>query len=73
MDIPLESLSAEALEGIIDDFILREGTDYGAAEASLESKRRDILAQLKKGKAKIVFDHESESITLVALNGPVRS
>ena len=68
MDIPLESLSADALEGVIDDFILREGTDYGTAEVSLEKKRQDILRQLQKGKAKIVFDVESESITLIVIN-----
>lgn len=65
MDIPIESLTAEALEGVIDDFILREGTDYGTNEVSLESKRADILRQLKKGVAKLVFDVETESITLV--------
>jgi len=69
MDIPLESLSPEALQGVIDDFILREGTDYGIAEATLTKKRQDVLRQLEKGKAKIVFDAETESITLVALTG----
>lgn len=69
MDIPLENLSPEALEGVIDDYILREGTDYGAAEATLEKKRQDVLRQLEKGKAKIVFDPETESITLVSLTG----
>ncbi len=66
MEIPFDSLSSEALEGVIDDFILREGTDYGDVEASLEKKRRDIFLQLKAGKVKLVFDHESESITMVA-------
>ncbi len=69
MDIPLENLSTEALEGVIDDFILREGTDYGNTEATLEKKRADVLRQLKKGLAKIVFDAETESITLVAMPG----
>ncbi len=69
MDIPPESLSGEALQGVIDDFILREGTDYGVSEASLDKKRQDVLRQLENGKAKIVFDAETESITLVALNG----
>lgn len=67
MDIPYQSLSAEALEGVIDDFILREGTDYGPLEASLEKKRSDVLRQLKDKKAKIVFDPETETISLVAL------
>ncbi len=67
VEIPLEKLTHEALEGVIDDFILREGTDYGAHEASLEKKREDILRQLKNGRAKIVFEPETESITLVAV------
>lgn len=65
MEIPFNSLSPEALEGVIDDFILREGTDYGDVEASLEKKRKDVLHQLKQGKVKLVFDQESESITMV--------
>ena len=69
MDIPPESLSPEALQGVIDDFILREGTDYGVSEASLDKKRQDVLRQLEKGKAKIVFDAETESITIKALTG----
>jgi uncharacterized protein YheU (UPF0270 family) len=65
MEIPIESLSAEALHGVIDEFILREGTDYGAIEVTLERKRRDILAQLESGKAKLVYDSETETVTLV--------
>jgi uncharacterized protein YheU (UPF0270 family) len=65
MDIPIESLSAEALHGVIDEFILREGTDYGAIEATLERKRREILSQLQSGEAKLVYDSETETVTLV--------
>jgi uncharacterized protein YheU (UPF0270 family) len=65
MDIPIESLSAEALHGVIDEFILREGTDYGAIEATLERKRREILSQLESGEAKLVYDSETETVTLV--------
>jgi uncharacterized protein YheU (UPF0270 family) len=45
---------------------LREGTDYGEKEFSLEDKVARVVTQLKKGEAKIVFDPESESITIVA-------
>lgn len=65
IEIPFQSLSSHALEGVIDDFILREGTDYGTAEVSLETKRTDILRQLKAGRAKVVFEPETESITLL--------
>lgn len=68
MDVPKEALSPEALQGVIDEFILREGTDYGAAEASLEKKRADVLRQIEKGLAKITFDAETETVSLVAVN-----
>lgn len=67
MEVPWESLSADALEGVIDDFILREGTDYGSIEASLEKKRADILKQLKARKIRLWFDPETESITLAVM------
>ena len=62
--IPYESLSKDALEGILDDFILREGTDYGDVEYSLEEKRTQVVELLKKGKAGIFFESESETCTL---------
>lgn len=66
IEVPFDRLSADALEGVIDEFILREGTDYGAEEASLETKRRHVRSQLHSGRAKIVFDPETETFTLVS-------
>jgi uncharacterized protein YheU (UPF0270 family) len=68
MEIPYEKLSPEALEGVIDDFILREGTDYGASEVGHESKRAQVLRQLQKEKIKLVYEPGSESITLLTLD-----
>jgi uncharacterized protein YheU (UPF0270 family) len=65
VEIPLEALSADALKGIIENFIQREGTDYGANEASLEVKVAQIRKQLARGDVKVVFDHESESVSLL--------
>ena len=65
IEIPLTALSTEAQEGVIDDFIQREGTDYGAQEASLEKKRSDIRRQIDSGKVKLVFDAAEESVTLI--------
>ena len=63
--VPLEVLSAETLDSLIESFILREGTDYGAHEVSLETKMEQIRKQLKKSDIKIVFDPNSESVTLM--------
>lgn len=34
--IPTERLSPEAIQSVIEEFILREGTDYGETEGSME-------------------------------------
>jgi uncharacterized protein YheU (UPF0270 family) len=33
--IPVNKLSPEALQGVIEEFISRDGTDYGEMEVSL--------------------------------------
>jgi uncharacterized protein YheU (UPF0270 family) len=63
--VPYAELSAELLHAVIESFVLREGTDYGEKEIPLQDKVARVVTQLKKGEAKIVFDPESESITIV--------
>ncbi|MFT5701463.1 MAG: hypothetical protein ACI8ZB_004358 [Desulforhopalus sp.] len=63
--IPYEQLSKEALNGVIEEFVTRNGTDYGEAEISLETKIAQVLSQLKSKDAFIVFDHNSETSTIV--------
>lgn len=66
VDIPVESLSSEALNGIIESFILREGTDYGAVEISFERKKEQLRKQIEKKETRVVFDPNSESVTLMS-------
>lgn len=63
--VPHAQLSAPALEGVIDDFITREGTDYGPEEHSLEAKRAQVRRQLERGDAVVTFCPETESVSLV--------
>lgn len=63
--VPKEALSSETLNALIESFILREGTDYGAAEASLETKLTQVRKQLDKEDVVIVFDPNSESVNLL--------
>ncbi len=65
MEIPHTQLSSEALGAVVEEFILREGTDYGASEVSLESKTQQVIALLDCGEAVIVFDAASETCTIV--------
>ena len=65
IEVPHSELSAELLNAVIESFVLREGTDYGEKEFSLEDKVARVISQLKKGEARILFDPESESVTIV--------
>jgi uncharacterized protein len=65
VEVPYSEMSAELLNAVIESFVLREGTDYGERESSLEDKVARVMAQLKRGEAKIVFDPESSSVTIV--------
>jgi uncharacterized protein YheU (UPF0270 family) len=63
--VPHTELSAEALRGVIESFVLREGTEYGEREFSLEEKFSHVLNQLERGEAQIMFDPVSSSIDIV--------
>jgi len=63
--VPPEALSAEALLGLIEAFITREGTDYGEVEWSLADKVQQVRRLLERGEALIVFDPLTETCTIV--------
>ena len=65
--IPWRSLSPAALEGVIEEFVSREGTEYGEAEVSLEKKVQQVMWQLEKGDAMITFDDQDQTCSIVQL------
>ena len=67
--MPYTELSEEALRGVLESFVLREGTDYGEREFSLDQKVQHVLGQLRRGEARIVFDPGTETIDIVVLTG----
>lgn len=62
--VPLEKLSDQALNGLIDEFILREGTDYGKNEYTLEQKHEQIRKQLTAKHVLVVFDPVEQSCSI---------
>ena len=60
--VPYQQLSRDALMGVIEEFINREGTDYGFIEATFSDKCDQVLSQLKQGHVVIAFDHGSQSV-----------
>jgi uncharacterized protein len=63
--VPHTELSAEALLGVIESFILREGTDYGWKDVTHETKVAQVRRQLERGEARILFDPLDSSVTIV--------
>jgi uncharacterized protein len=62
--VPYTELPADLLHAVVESFVLREGTDYGEREVPLEDKVTRVIAQLKRGEAEIIFDPDTESVTI---------
>ncbi|GAB6142651.1 YheU family protein [Desulfocicer niacini] len=68
--IPHDQLSPEALQGVIEEFLTRDGTDYGEVEVPLKTRLAQALGHLKSGKVVIVFDPDSQTCTLISKDDP---
>lgn len=66
MIIPINALSDEALYGVIEAFILREGTDYGEIEISLDEKIAQIKQQLMLGTLILVFSELHQTVNIMS-------
>jgi uncharacterized protein YheU (UPF0270 family) len=65
IDVPHTELSPDALTGVIESFVLREGTDYGERDVPFETKVLQVRRQLERREAQIVFDPQTDSIHIV--------
>ncbi|KPZ64664.1 hypothetical protein AN392_02220 [Pseudoalteromonas sp. P1-16-1b] len=68
MIIPFEQLDKDTLYNLIESYVLREGTDYGEQEFSIESKVAQVNQQLKSGEAMVFFSELHESVTIISKN-----
>ncbi|ORM62699.1 hypothetical protein PRCB_11275 [Pantoea rodasii] len=65
MIIPWQELEVTTLENLIETFVLREGTDYGEQERSLEQKVADVRRQLERGEVVLVWSELHESVNIM--------
>ena len=65
VEIPPSALSEDSLRAIIEEFVSRDGTDYGYIEFSLEEKVQDVLGQINRQEVIIQFDQRTESVNIV--------
>lgn len=66
MKIPYEQLDPDTLQAVVEEFVTRDGTDYGEEETLLEEKSAQVLEQLRTGKVVLVFDEETNSCNILA-------
>ena len=65
VEIPYEQLDSDTLRRMIQEFVSRDGADWGDVGCTLEDKVEQVLQQLRNKKVKIVFDLKSQTANLV--------
>lgn len=63
--IPHEQLTQDTLLAVIEEFVTREGTDYGQEEFSLPQKVQQVLQGIKTGQYLLIFDQGAESLHIL--------
>lgn len=66
IEVPHDALEPATLRRVIEEFVTRDSTDYGASERTLDEKVDDVLRQLRRGEAVVVFDPATSSVNILA-------
>lgn len=69
--IPVDKLSPQALQGVIEEFISRDGTDYGEIAVPMEIKFRDVKDKLETGLTVLIYDDETETTNIILADDPI--
>jgi len=70
--VPYSQLPVDTLRALVESFVLREGTEYGARDFTLAEKVAHVLGQLERGKAQVIFEPESQSVDIIMVAPPPR-
>ena len=65
IEIPWDQLATETLHALVEEFVTRDGTDYGEEEVSLSRKVEQVVKGIKKKEFIIVYDQEMDSVQIV--------
>lgn len=66
VEIPWQQLSTDTLAALIEEFVTRDGTDYGEQEINLAGRSDQVRQLLSQNKAVILFSQESGQCNIVA-------
>ncbi|MCG8391655.1 MAG: YheU family protein [Pseudomonadales bacterium] len=65
MIVPWQDIDTDTLTNLIEEFVTRDGTDYGEQEIATATKVEQVRAQLKQQEAFVVFDEVTESVSVM--------
>lgn len=67
IEVPWREVSAETLTNLIEEYVTRDGTDYGEQEVSLVTKVEQVRRMLERGECRLMFDEATESVAPTAV------
>ncbi len=65
VEIPHERLAPETLRNLIQEFVSRDGADWGDAGGAMEDKVAQVMQQLRNRKVKVVYERKSQTANIV--------
>ena len=65
MIIPVKELATDVLNALIEEFVLREGTEYGSEDVGLEDKIAQVKHQLTQGLVVIVYSELHQTVNIL--------
>jgi len=65
VEVPYEQINPDTLRKMIQEFVTRDGNDWGEAGGTIEDKVAQVMQQLRNRKAKVVFDLKSQTANIV--------
>ena len=65
IDVPYDALEPATLRRVIEEFVTRDTTDYGVRPRTLDEKVADVMRQLRRGEARLVFDRATGTVNIV--------
>ena len=66
VEVPYQQIDPETLQRMIQEFVSRDGADWGDAGCTLADKVEQVLQQLRQKQAKVVVDLRSQTVNIVA-------
>ena len=65
MIIPHTEIATDTLHALIEEFVTRDGTDYGEHDVPVAKKVQQVIAQLERKEIFIVYSELHESCNLI--------